>query len=279
MGSVIYPTAKIRTLQNKPLKIRIDGSRILHSEVAAMIEGLIRHDTEMRVEKNFVDSHGQSEVAFAFCLMPRLKRLKYERPYLPDKGLAGACPNLAGVTTNANAGLRWLSRNPPDLAEARACLQRIIRDGNRASEVIARVHALAKRSTPPKGHLDLRDTIHEVLALIEREARRHGVAVHTDLAADLPLVRADRVQLQQVLLNLVLNGLDAMQAVTDRPCVSRIRAQPHAAGHMLVAVQDAGIGLDPQGDQPLDHRTARGTAVGHPERRARRHCAMHLARR
>jgi signal transduction histidine kinase len=216
------------------------------SEVAAMSEGLIRHDTEMRVEKNFVDSHGQSEVAFAFCLMPRLKRLKYERPYLPDKGLAGACPNLAGVTTNANAGQRWLSRNPPDLAEARACLQRIIRDGNRASEVIARVHALAKRSTPPKARLDLRDTIPEVLALIEPEARRHGVAVHTDLAADLPLVRADRVQLQQVLLNLVLNGLDAMQAVTDRPCVSRIRAQPHAAGHVLVAVQDAGIGLDPQ---------------------------------
>jgi signal transduction histidine kinase len=94
--------------------------------------------------------------------------------------------------------------------------------------------------------LDLRDTIPEVLALIEPEARRHGVAVHTDLAADLPLVRADRVQLQQVLLNLMLNSLDAMQAVTDRPCVSRIRAQPHAAGHVLVAVQDAGIGLDPQ---------------------------------
>jgi PAS domain S-box-containing protein len=158
---------------------------------------------------------------------------------------------LAGVTTNGNAGLRWLSRDPPNLEEARACLQRIIRDGNRASEVIARVRALAKRSASAKARLDLRDTLHEVLAVIEPEARRHRVAVHTDLAADLPLVWGDRVQVQQVLLNLVLNGIDAMKAVTDRPRVLGIRAQPHDAGHVLVAVRDAGIGLDPQGLERL----------------------------
>jgi PAS domain S-box-containing protein len=153
---------------------------------------------------------------------------------------------LAGVTTNANAGLRWLSREPPDLAEARACLQRIIRDGNRASEVIARMRALVKKSAPATAWLDLRDTVHDVLALIEPEARRHRVAVHTDLAAGLPPVWGDRVQVQQVLLNLVLNGLDAMKAVTERPRVLRIRAQPHDAGQVLVAVQDAGVGLDEQ---------------------------------
>jgi signal transduction histidine kinase len=153
---------------------------------------------------------------------------------------------LAGVTTNGNAGLRWLARDPPNLEEARECLQRIIRDGNRASEVIARVRALAKKSAPAKARLDLRDTIHEVLAVIDPEVRQHRVAVRTELAAGLPPVWGDRVQVQQVLLNLVMNGIEAMKAVTDRPRVLRIQAQPHEAGHMLVAVQDTGIGLDPQ---------------------------------
>ncbi len=151
---------------------------------------------------------------------------------------------LAGVATNGNAGLRWLAREPPNLEEARACLQRIIRDGNRASEVIARIRALVKKSAPVKARLDLRDTIQEVLAIIDTEARQHRVLVRTELAAGLPPVWGDRVQLQQVLLNLELNGIDAMKAVTDRPRVLRIRAQPHEAGHVLVAVQDSGIGLE-----------------------------------
>jgi PAS domain S-box-containing protein len=153
---------------------------------------------------------------------------------------------LAGVTTNGNAALRWLSRDPPNIEEARACLQRIIRDGNRASEVIARMRALVKKSAPTKARLDLRDTIHDVLAIIDPEARRHRVLARTDLAAGLPPVRGDRVQVQQVLLNLLLNGIDAMKAVTDRRRVLRIRAQPHEAGQVLVTVQDTGVGLDPQ---------------------------------
>jgi C4-dicarboxylate-specific signal transduction histidine kinase len=112
--------------------------------------------------------------------------------------------------------------------------------------VIARVRALAKKSAAAKARLDLHETIHEVLALIESEARRHRVAVRTNLAAGLPPVWGDRVQLQQVLLNLVLNGIDAMKAVTERPRVLRLRAQPHDAGQVLVAVQDTGVGLDPQ---------------------------------
>src|SRR5262249_25767548 len=89
---------------------------------------------------------------------------------------------LAGVTTNGNAGLRWLARDPPDLAEVRACLQRIIRDGHRASEVIARIRALVKKSAPAKARLDLRDTIQEALAITDTEARRHRVRCRTRLA-------------------------------------------------------------------------------------------------
>jgi PAS domain S-box-containing protein len=153
---------------------------------------------------------------------------------------------LAGVVTNGNACLRWLTRDPPNLEEVRECLRRIIRDGNRASDVIARLRALVKKSAPAKVRLDLSDMMHEVLAMINPEARRHRVTVRTDLAAGVPAVRGDRVQVQQVLLNLVMNGIDAMQAVTDRPREIRIRAQPDGSGAVLVAVQDTGIGLEPQ---------------------------------
>ena len=153
---------------------------------------------------------------------------------------------LAGVTTNGSACLRWLARDPPHLEEARACLRRIIRDGHRAAEVIARIRALVKKSAPAKAPLDLSDTIHEVLAMISPEARQHRVSVRTDLAAGLPPVRGDRLQVQQVLLNLVMNGIDAMQTVTDRPRELLIRSQPHESDTVLVTVQDTGIGLDPQ---------------------------------
>jgi signal transduction histidine kinase len=153
---------------------------------------------------------------------------------------------LAGVVTNGNACLRWLTRDPPNLDEVRECLRRIIRDGHRASDVIARLRALVKKSIPAKAPLDLSDTIQEVLAMTNPEARRHRVSVRTDLAAGIPLARGDRVQLQQVILNLVMNGIDAMKAVTDRPRELLIRSQPHESGTVLVAVQDAGIGLDAQ---------------------------------
>jgi PAS domain S-box-containing protein len=153
---------------------------------------------------------------------------------------------LAALVTNANAGLRWLVRDPPDLEEARECLRRIIRDGHRAGEVITRIRSLVKKSAPAKARLDLNDTIQEVLLITDAEARRHRVFVRTELAAALPPVRGDRVQLQQVILNLVMNGIEAMKEVTDRPRELRIRSRPEASSHVLVAVQDRGIGLDEQ---------------------------------
>jgi PAS domain S-box-containing protein len=152
---------------------------------------------------------------------------------------------LAALVTNANAGLRWLAGKPPDLEEARECLRRIIRDGNRAGEVITRIRSLVKKSAPAKARLDLNDTVQEVLLITDAEARRHRVFVRTELAAALPPVRGDRVQVQQVLLNLVMNAIEAMKEVTDRPRELLIRAR-EASSHVLVAVQDSGIGLDEQ---------------------------------
>jgi signal transduction histidine kinase len=153
---------------------------------------------------------------------------------------------LAGITTNGNAALRWLARVPPDIEEVRACLQRIIRDGQRAGDVIARMRTFVRKAAPQKVRLALHDVIAEVVALADGELRRHGVALHTDLAADLPPVLADRVQVQQVLLNLVMNGIEAMKEVTDRPRQLLIRSRPEGSSQVLVAVQDSGIGLDEQ---------------------------------
>jgi predicted ATPase/signal transduction histidine kinase len=151
---------------------------------------------------------------------------------------------LAAVVTNSNACLRWLAREPPNLEEAREGLRRIIRDGNRAGEVITRIRELVKKSAPAKTRLDLNETIQEVLAIINAEARRHRVSMQTELAADLPPVRGDRVQLQQVILNLVMNGIEAMKPVTDRPRELLIRSGPEESRSVLVAVRDSGIGLD-----------------------------------
>jgi C4-dicarboxylate-specific signal transduction histidine kinase len=151
---------------------------------------------------------------------------------------------LAAISSSADAGLRWLAGGPSNLDSARACFDRIALAGKRAGEVIARVRALVKKSAPTKVWLDLGETIREALAIVDLEAGRHEVSVRTELAAGLPPVQADRVQLQQVVLNLVLNGIHAMKAVTGRPRQLLIRSQQHESGELVVAVEDSGIGVD-----------------------------------
>jgi PAS domain S-box-containing protein len=153
---------------------------------------------------------------------------------------------LAAIVTNGNACLRWLAHEVPELDEARAAVERIIRDSNRASGVIRRIRALAKNTTPQKAWLDLNDVIHEVIALVQSEVHKHRVSLLMELSATLPLVLGDRIQLQQVLLNLMMNGIEAMHPITDRPRELLIRSQSHEFDTILVAVRDSGIGLDPQ---------------------------------
>jgi PAS domain S-box-containing protein len=151
---------------------------------------------------------------------------------------------LAAVVTNAQASLRWLAGEKPELGEARAAVERIVRDGNRASEVIRRIRAFATRAEPKKGPLDINEVIHEVVGLVQGEAHRHEVALRADLSPTLAPVLGDRVQLQQVILNLVINGIEATAAVSDRPREVLVRSRPHDHGDVLVAVQDSGIGID-----------------------------------
>ena len=152
---------------------------------------------------------------------------------------------LAAVVANGYACLRWLKRPTPDLEEAREAVERMIRDGARGSEVIDRIRALVKKTGPNKVLLDINEVIREVVLLLQGEARKHEVFFRTELDARLSLVEGDRVQLQQVILNLTMNGIEASQGVTDRPRELVIRSQREAPNSVLVAVRDAGVGLDP----------------------------------
>jgi PAS domain S-box-containing protein len=149
---------------------------------------------------------------------------------------------LAAIVTNGQACLRWLGREVPDLGEARGAVMRIVSDAERASDVIQRIRALAQKADPQKAALSLNGVIDDVVLLVRREVLSHQVALQLELAADLPPVLADRVQLQQVIINLLINAIQAMEPVTDRPRDLLIRSQAHA-DRVLVAVQDSGIGI------------------------------------
>jgi len=138
---------------------------------------------------------------------------------------------LAAVVTNANACLRWLAGEPPNLDEARDAVRRIVRDGNRASDVIVRIRGLLKKGEPARVRLDINELIQEILALARVEILRRSVTLQTECATNLPPVAGDRVQLQQVLLNLITNALDALSAVTDRARLLHIRTDARESGH------------------------------------------------
>lgn len=151
---------------------------------------------------------------------------------------------LGAIIMNGNACRRFLAVTPPDLDEIRDGLDAVVNDGNRASEVLSRIRAMLKNAAPERGEVDVNKTITEVLALTRQELQQHRVSVQADLRPDLPRIVADRVQLQQVVLNLVMNGIDAMRAVADRARILTIRSQLDDQRNIVVNVADSGVGLD-----------------------------------
>jgi PAS domain S-box-containing protein len=152
---------------------------------------------------------------------------------------------LSGVVSNGSACLRWLAGDVPNVEEAREAARRIVRDGKRAGEVIARVRALVKRAATPSEKLDLNEIIREVLALVGDEAKRKSVIVRTQFADDLSPISGDRVQLQQVMLNLVMNAMEAMSSVDERARELLITTRNMDADQVQVTVKDSGTGIDP----------------------------------
>jgi C4-dicarboxylate-specific signal transduction histidine kinase len=149
---------------------------------------------------------------------------------------------LAGVVANAESGLRWLRRETPDVDAACRSLEWIIDDGNRASEVIRRVRSLANKTSLEKVPLDVNDVVRETIPLVQRELISHQVLLRMELAPALPMILGDRVQLQQVIINLVMNGIEAMQSVADRPRELVIRSRQDEA-QVLLSVTDCGVGI------------------------------------
>jgi PAS domain S-box-containing protein len=158
---------------------------------------------------------------------------------------------LAGVVANAEACLGWLDRETPNLDEARRSLEWIIEDSNRAGEVIRRVRALATKTDAQKAPLDVNHAVNEAIALVQREMLSHRVSLRMELSRAPPVVLADRVQLQQVIINLVMNAIEAMQAVTDRPRQLAIRTHRNETHQILVTVKDCGVGISVEGADRL----------------------------
>jgi PAS domain S-box-containing protein len=151
---------------------------------------------------------------------------------------------LAAILTNAQVCLRWLTRDVPNLEEVRKAAELIARDGKRASDVISRIRALVRKAGSEKEQLNINQAIEEMVHLTEDEALRKGVVLRTELAADLPFVLGDRVQLQQVLLNLIINGVEAMSSVADGRRDLLVYSRLHESKQVLIGVQDFGVGIE-----------------------------------
>jgi len=178
---------------------------------------------------------------------------------------------LAALLTNANAGLRWLAGDSPNLDETREAIRRIMRDGNRATEIIGRIRALVRKAAPQPGWLDLNQAIREITAMLRGELHRSRVSLQTQLATNLPALWGDRIQLQQVLLNLLMNGIESLRGMGEGPRELMVSSETStefssasaegtaetsatvstSGPHVLVTVRDTGPGLDPQGLERL----------------------------
>src|SRR4030095_3462261 len=152
---------------------------------------------------------------------------------------------LGAIVGNADICRAWLSEAQPDLTQLGEALDDIASDGRRASDVISRIRGLVKKNLPEKTTFNINEVAREVQALIEHEAQRKGVSIRAELGAELPLVSGDRVQLQQVLINLLMNGIDAMAGVDHADRDLKLTTRHKQPDQILVAVEDRGVGIDP----------------------------------
>ena len=201
----------------------------LVKRVRRLGEAAARHEADARLRE------AQAELA-------HVNRLTTAGQLAASIGHEVAQPVTAALT-NANAALRWLSTTPPDLEEAREALNRIVRDGRRASDIIDRIRALVRKEPPRREPFDLNQMILEVIALMRTELRRNEISPRTRLTDGLPPVRGDRIQLQQVMLNLILNAVEAMSGSSEASRDLLITTEQDDANTVHIAVRDSGSGL------------------------------------
>jgi len=228
---------RYRRKDNKVIWVRVSAARALDSSRSLRgIPAIIEDITERkRAEIAWHDARDALSRATRLTVMGELSASIAHEINQP----------LTAIITNGQACERFLGFSPPDLDEVKDAVGEIVRDGRRASEVLKRIRAMSKNTVPERGPVDVNHAIAEVLALTRDELQRNRVAVQADLRIKLPTIMADRVQLQQVVLNLVMNGIDAMRAITDRPRILTVRSQLNDQGNIVVNVVDSGVGLDP----------------------------------
>ncbi len=158
---------------------------------------------------------------------------------------------LAGVVNNANAGLRWLNNRPPNIDEVRAALRRIVNDGERGSGIIESIRAMLKKDDRKRVKLDLNEVIREVMRLTQGQFQGQGVSICSELADNLPTVSADRVQLQQVVLNLLMNAAEATACSSNRERLVCVRSEKHDGDWVRISVEDSGTGIKPEDEKRI----------------------------
>ncbi len=153
---------------------------------------------------------------------------------------------LTAVVNSGNACLEWLRAQPPNLDEARQAAETVVQSGTRAGAVMSRIRALFQQRAPSKDWFDINEAIHELVVLLQQEAANHRITIRTELSADLPLIRGDKVQLQQVVLNLMMNGIDAMRDMREHSKEIRIVSRKENSSGIRVVVEDSGVGISPE---------------------------------
>jgi len=173
---------------------------------------------------------------------------------------------IAAAVTDANTCLRWLSREHPDIEEARQTAARMVKDATRAAEIISRIRLLFNKGTLERELVDVNEVIREMIVLLGSDATRYSISVRTELAEDLPQIMGDRIQLQQVIMNLIINGVDAMRDVEGVRELA-VKTQRSENEHLLMSFSDTGIGLPPQREQIFNAfftTKVHGTGMGLP---------------
>jgi C4-dicarboxylate-specific signal transduction histidine kinase len=233
-------------------RLRISDGSIRHLHVLA--HGITDHDGQLEYigAVHDVTSRRLSEEALAqartgFTRIARLTTLGMLAPSIAHE----INQPLSGIMNNTNTCLRMLATDPPGLDGARAAALRALRDVERASALIARMRTLVAKREVASEPLDLNDAIQELIALVSSELYRHGVVLRTEFAEELPRVMGDRVQLQQVVLNLLINSAEAMHEIADRPRQLLIETRSDERAQVRVAVRDAGAGFHPRDAERL----------------------------
>jgi len=215
--------------------IRLRRNKIYHDELDTLVESINRFRSE--------GADAEDALWVTRSELSRVTRLT-------TMGQMGASiaheinQPLAAIVMNGTAGLRFLAHEAPRIDEARAALTQIVDDGHRAGDVITSIRTMFKKESQERMFLDVNDIVRDVLVMVEGEFRTQRVSVSADLSEELPKVLADRVQFQQVFLNLIMNAIEAMASIDDDTRLLRIRSETHGASGILVTVEDSGLGID-----------------------------------